>query len=72
MLKVGRKAVPDKGRLNRERPVTKAHEFPFWHRKEFFHRNWDGDCEMECTHRDRMTDMVAGYYQRNERQRWLS
>ena len=22
--------------------------------------------------RDRMTDMVAGYHQRNERQRWLS
>ena len=29
MSDVGRKTVPDKGRLNRERPVTKALEFPF-------------------------------------------
>ena len=29
MSDVGRKIVPDKGRLNRERPVTKAIEFPF-------------------------------------------
>ena len=28
MSDVGRKVVPDKGRLNRERPVTKAIEFP--------------------------------------------
>ena len=30
MSDVGRKAVPDKGHLNRERPVTKALEFPFF------------------------------------------
>ena len=33
---VGRKTVPDKGRLNRERPVTKALEFPFCTGKSFF------------------------------------
>ena len=36
MLDVGRKTVPDKGRLNRERPVTKALEFPFCTGKSFF------------------------------------
>ena len=30
MSDVGRKVVPDKGHLNRERPVTKALEFPFF------------------------------------------
>ena len=35
MSDVGRKAVPDKGRLNRERPVTKALEFPFCTGKRF-------------------------------------
>ena len=29
MSDVGRKIVPDKGRLNRDRPVTKALKFPF-------------------------------------------
>ena len=29
MSDVGRKIVPDKGRLNRKRPVTKALECPF-------------------------------------------
>ena len=71
MSDVGRKTVPDKECLNRERPVTKAFEFPFCAGKSFFHRNWNGEYEMECTQRDRMTDMVAGYHQRNERQRWL-
>ena len=33
---VRRKTVPDKGRLNRERPVTKALEFPFFTGKSFF------------------------------------
>ena len=42
------------------------------HWKEVFHRNWNREYEMECTQRDRMTAMVAGYHQRNERQRWLS
>ena len=28
MSDVNRKVVPDKGSLNRERPVTKAHKFP--------------------------------------------
>ena len=73
MLDVGRKTVPDKGRLNRERPATKALEFPFCTGKSvFFHRNCKGKYEMECMQKDRMTDMVAGYHQRNERQRWLS
>ena len=36
MLDAGRKTVPDKGRLNRERPVTKALEFPFCTGKRFF------------------------------------
>ena len=64
MSDVRRKTVPDKGRLNRERPVTKALEFPFCLGKRFFlHRNWNGEYEMECTQRDRMTDMAAGYPQ---------
>ena len=33
---VGRKIVPDKGRLNRERPVTKDLEFPSCTGKSFF------------------------------------
>ena len=36
MSDVGRKAVPDKGRLNRKHPVTKALEFPFCTEKSFF------------------------------------
>ena len=60
MSDVGRRVVPDKSRLNRERPVTKALEFPFCTGKSFFHRDWNGEGEMECTERDRMTDMVAG------------
>ena len=36
MSDVGRKVVPDKGRLNRERPVTKALEFPSCTEKSFF------------------------------------
>ena len=36
MSDVGRKVVPDKGRLNRERPVTKAIEFPSCTEKSFF------------------------------------
>ena len=35
MSNVGRKTVPDKGRLNRERQVTKA-LVSILHRKEFF------------------------------------
>ena len=67
MSDVGRKTVPDKGRLNRERPVTKALEFPFCARKSFFHRHWNVEYEMEYTQKDRMTDVVALYHQRNER-----
>ena len=67
MWDVGRKTVPDKGRLDREQPVTKALEFSFCTGKSFFHQNWNGKYEMECTQRDRMTDMVAGYHQRNEK-----
>ena len=51
MSDVGRKSVPNKGRLNRERPVTKALEFPFYTGFFFFHRNWNGEYEMECTER---------------------
>ena len=36
MSDVGRKTVPDKGHMNRERPVTKALEFPFCTGKRFF------------------------------------
>ena len=36
MSDVGRKTVPDKGRLNRERPVTKTLEIPFSTEKSFF------------------------------------
>ena len=36
MSDVWRKIVPDKGCLNRERPVTKALEFPFCTGKSFF------------------------------------
>ena len=73
MSDVGEKTVPDKGRLNRARPVTKALEFPFCTEKScsFPHRNWNGEYEMECTQTDRMTEIVAGYYQSNEKQRWL-
>ena len=48
MSDVGRKTIPDKGRLNRERPVTK---FPFCTGKSFFHQNWNGEYNMECTQR---------------------
>ena len=64
MSDVGRKTVPGKGCLKREQPVTKALEFPFCTGK-FFHWNWNREYEMECTQKDRMTDMVAGYHQRN-------
>ena len=33
------------------------------YRKDFcFHRNWNGEYEIECTQRDRMAGMVAGYH----------
>ena len=54
---VGRKFVPDKGHLNRERSVTKALEFPFCAGRSF-HQNWNGEYKMECTQRDRMKDEV--------------
>ena len=76
MSDVGRKVVPGKGRLNTERPVTRALEFPSCTEKKFFfffffHQNWNGEYEMECIQRDWVTDMVAGYHQRNRKQRWL-
>ena len=57
MSDVGRKTVPDKGRLDRERPTTTALEFPFCTEKSlffcfcfyFFHRNWNGEYEMEVS-----------------------
>ena len=57
MSDVSRKVVPDKGSLNRERPVTKVIQFPSCSRK----LNWNGVFETECIQRDRMTGMVAGY-----------
>ena len=36
MSDVGEKTVPDKGRLNRERPLTKVIEFQFCTGKSFF------------------------------------
>ena len=36
MSDVGRKTVPDRGRLNRERPVTEALEIPFCTGMSFF------------------------------------
>ena len=72
MSDVGRKVVPDKGRLNRERPVTKALEFPSCTGMRFFHQNWNGEYGMECVHRDRMIGKVAGYHQRNGKKRRLS
>ena len=67
MSDVGRKVVPDKGRPNRKRPVTKAFEFSSCTGKSFFvfHQNWNGEYEMQCVERSRMTGMVAGYNQRN-------
>ena len=35
MSDMSRKVLPDKGSLNRERPVTKALKFPFCTRKTF-------------------------------------
>ena len=60
---MSRKVVPDKGSLNRERPVNQ---------KELFHLKWNGESETECIQRDMVTGMVAGYYQRNGKQRRLS
>ena len=45
---MGRKTVPDKGRLNRGRLVTKAFEFPFCTGKSFF------PSELEQRVRDRL------------------
>ena len=66
---VSRKVVPDKGSLNRERPVTKALKFPSCTRKCFF------PSELERRVREGvyvMTGMVAGYHQTNGKQRGLS
>ena len=62
MLDVSRKVVPDKGSLNRERPVTKVRKFPSSTRKIFFLRlNWSEVCEKECIQRETTKGMVAGY-----------
>ena len=55
---VNRNVVPDKGSLNRERPVTKALQFPPC--TICFHLKWNGVCEKECLQRDTMTRMVSG------------
>ena len=67
------RVVPDKGRLNREQPVTKALKFSSCKRKSFigvcffffssffpFHQNRKGEYEMESTQRNRMAGMVSG------------
>ncbi len=58
----GGKTIPDKERLSKERPVTKALEFPFFARERVFSLELERRVR-ECTQRDRMTDMVAGYHQ---------
>ena len=74
MSDVGRKVVSDKGRLNRERQVTKASEFPSCAGKSFFFPPLELEPRIRdgVDVRDRMTGMVEGYHQRNEKQRWLS
>ena len=58
MSDVNRNVVPDKGSLNRERPVAKALQFASC--TICFHLKWNGVCEKECLQRDTMTRMVAG------------
>ena len=58
MSDVNKKVVPDKRSLSRERPVTKALQFPSC--TVCFHLKWNGVCEKECLQRDTMTRMVAG------------
>ena len=70
MSEVGKKVVPDKGCLNRERPVAKAPEFPSCTGKSFFIRTGTESMRW-ITQRGRMTGTVAGYHQRNGKQRWL-
>ena len=76
MSDVGRKVVTDKGRLSGERPVTNALKVSILHRKNIFHQSWDGEYEIECTQRDRMTGMLAEYNfkkkLKNGKERWLS
>ena len=50
MSDVGRKTVPDMGRLNSKRPLTKALEFPFCTGKGAGSSE-NGEYEMECTER---------------------
>ena len=70
---VGRTVIPEKRHLKRERHAIKTLEFPSSTGKSFFfHQNWNGENEMACAHRGRLTGMVAGYHQRNEMQMWLS
>ena len=64
MSDVGRKAVPDKGRLNIERPVTKA--------VEFFSSELERRVRDEV-YTERQDDRYGGRVpSKNERQRWLS
>ena len=66
MSDVSRKVVPDMGSLDRERPVAYIVR-----KKEFFHRT-GRECARRSVYRDTMTSMVAGYRQRNRKQRALS
>ena len=69
MSDVSRKVVPDKGSLNRERPVTKALKFSSCTRRSCFpfssssssssHLNGNRVCEEECIQRDTMTCIMA-------------
>ena len=38
----------------------------------FFFQIWNVEYEVECTQVGKLTGMVAGYYQRNGEQKWLS
>ena len=66
MSVVGRKVVPDKERLNRERPSCTGKCFLY-----FFIRTGT-ESKRWSVHRDRMTGMVAGYHKRNGKGRLLS
>ena len=53
MSDVSRKVVPDKGSLNRERPVTRPLSFHLAQERFFFPRViWNGECENERIQRD--------------------
>ena len=63
MSDVGRKIVPDKGRLNRARQVTKALEFPFCTGKFFLIFFFKSELERgirDGVHTERQDDRYGG------------